>query len=71
MFYAAFGLRDTAGFQLNTKLLAGISELGIGILIKRWGVFLFIGKYRTAVCEDPVRDAVGGQDLVEYVIVAL
>ena len=43
-----------------------IRDRGIGILIERWGVFLFIGKNGTAVGKELIGDAIAGEDLVEY-----
>ena len=45
--------------------------MGIGILIERWGVFLFIGKNSTAVGKELIGDAIAGEDLVEYMVIAV
>ena len=45
--------------------------MGIGILIERWGVFLFIGKNGTAVGKELIGDAIAREDLVEYMVIAV
>ena len=70
-FHTSFRLRHAAGFQKDAELFAGIGELSIGILIERWGVFLFIGKNSTTVCKEFIRYAIVLEDLVEYMIIAV
>lgn len=50
---------------------AGVSELGIGILVQGRGILLFVGKDSAAVREEFVGDAIGGEDLVEYMVVSV
>lgn len=60
-FCAVLGLGHTGRFQENTKQFTHIGESGICILVKRLGIFLFIGEYGTQVCKEPIRDAIGNQ----------
>lgn len=69
--HAAFGLGNAAGFELDAELPAGIGELGISVLVKRRGVFLFESKNGSAVREELIGDAVGGKGLVEHMIVGV
>ena len=69
--HPAFGLWDAAGFQLNAELPAGVGELGISVLVKRRGVFLFESKNGSAVSEELIGDAVTGEGLMEYMIVGV
>ena len=47
-----------------------IGELGIGILIERRGVFLFVGKDGTPIREELIRDAIVCEDLMEHMVIA-
>lgn len=52
-------------------MTAGIGELGAGIFHDIGYVFLFISKYRPAVCKESVGDAVMPEYLSVYMIVVV
>lgn len=51
--------------------MAGISELSNGILLERGGIFLFKGEYSPSVGKELVRDAIGTENLGEYVVISI
>ena len=68
-FYATFCLRDTGGFKIHAKLLAGITELCKCIILQRRGIFLSVLKDSTSVSVKHVGDPIAGEYLPENMIV--
>ena len=56
---------------MQALVFTGIGKLCKGILIDRWGVFLFIGENSTAVCKELVGDTVSCENLMENVVIAI
>lgn len=71
MLYTPLSVRYIAGIQPDAELFTGVSKLCLCILIKRWRVFSFVIENGTIISEDFSRDAIGSQNLLEYMVIGM